>query len=61
VSLTLTIETGGDAFADGARDELARLLRQTADRIEAGNGSLPILDYNGARCGSWEIDEADDD
>lgn len=44
--------TGGKAI-----NEVARLLRQTADRIEAGGGGGYMMDVNGNRCGSWLIDD----
>lgn len=55
--LTVTIEATGAAFDDNPAPELARILRELADRIEpqeAGTlpGWLPILrDLNGNRCG----------
>jgi hypothetical protein len=58
----LTIRTDGAAFHDSAdnspSDELARLLRQIADRIEqSGTPShyLTIHDINGNDCGRFAL------
>lgn len=50
----LTIDTDNAAFDDGP-DELARLLREVADEVEAPHGhTRSILDVNGNRVGSWK-------
>ena len=54
---TLTIETGNDAFGSsvGERNsEVARILREAADRIERGDhyGDFTLRDYNGNRVGA---------
>lgn len=65
---TLTISTGNAAFGendDERREELSRLLRQTADRLLSGmlsgrtEGAL--IDSNGNRVGAWTLTERDDD
>jgi hypothetical protein len=55
----LTIDTDNAAFEDGGNDEVARILRKLADRVEYGdrladdNGAC--LDANGNRVGTWEL------
>ena len=51
-SVTLTIRTGNAAFADFPREEVARILRRTADLLIAGR-ELPInlWDTNGNHVG----------
>lgn len=54
---TLNIETHSAAIAEDGREfELARILRTTAERVENGQDSGILLDINGARVGSWEMD-----
>lgn len=54
---TLQIETTGDAFdADGSgqdRDELARILRDVADRVEDWQTDGSVRDVNGNTVGRW--------
>lgn len=50
----LSIDTGNAAFEDGAAQEVARILRELADRIE-GRACLPdavrLFDINGNHVG----------
>lgn len=49
---TIVIETNGAAFEDAPASEIARILREMADRIES-HGILPVpRDINGNKCGS---------
>lgn len=54
----LEIDLGGDAFEDEASVEIARILRATAEDVEA---DLPIdfvvdlSDINGLTCGTYRI------
>lgn len=51
---TITIETLGAAFEDSP-EEVARILRTMADRMES-TGILPIpRDINGNKCGSVTV------
>jgi UDP-N-acetylglucosamine pyrophosphorylase len=60
--LEFGISCENDAFSDGnGRHEMARLMRQTADRIEAGEEGGTLVEVNGNRCGSWYIEEPDKD
>ncbi|KPK74218.1 MAG: hypothetical protein AMJ84_00055 [Acidithiobacillales bacterium SM23_46] len=54
--LSLEIEGNGSAFADGGETETARLLRQAANRIEAGHDCGNLLDINGNTCGAWSFE-----
>ena len=59
--LELTIETENDAFADNPCDELARILRNLADKIKGCQLSdypqLIIRDINGNNCGMLTLTE----
>lgn len=51
---TLQISTDGSAFEGFSGNEVARILRALAKKVESGeevDGS--IFDLNGNRCGSW--------
>ena len=56
---TVKIFTDNDAFMNGApREELARILRNIADRLVCGelpHVSSPgrVMDYNGNECGTF--------
>lgn len=52
---TLTIDTGNDAFFLDTGAELARILRETADRLENGDTGAPVYDYNGNTVGRFEL------
>lgn len=60
---TLTIDNlDNAAFVDaGPRYELARILRQLADHLEAGRDPSKIYDLNGNAVGSWQLGETTDD
>ena len=62
-SIRIEIDTNGDAFHDGQEPaqyapgpEIARILREIADRIEWDDASepLPLLDYYGNNVGKYE-------
>lgn len=58
--LTVTIETGNAAFHDDesgepSGHEAARILRELADRLEAGATDGKVRDYNGNTVGSFEL------
>ena len=55
-AFALTIHTGTDAFKPDPSPELARILREIADQIEAGRDygkSVPVRDINGNDVGSF--------
>lgn len=59
----IEIELTNSAFAGHPGNELARILRDLANRLESltpdGEGVLnrdcPLRDVNGNRCGNWRI------
>lgn len=51
----MTVHVDNAAFQDSAADELARILRQTADRVERFGTGGKVMDINGNSCGSWKI------
>lgn len=60
----LKIETDNAAFTDSPKAEIARILRETADKLESGVFVNKLRDYNGNTVGSvdYEVDdEVDDD
>ena len=58
--ITITIKTDGAAFERGYEaTEVATILRSIANRISGEddiNASICIVDSNGNRCGSYEVD-----
>jgi len=61
VTFTLELESGNAAMVDDPRYAVARLLRQTADRLEEFEESGVLLDENGNRVGEWGLDVEEDD
>ena len=50
----LTFRTDNAAFSDYPELEIARILRETADRVEAGHAGLGhIHDFNGNTVGNF--------
>ena len=59
MTINITIETENAAFEDiSERPEVARILRELADKIETYRNPSVIMDINGNRCGSFEVVEA---
>jgi hypothetical protein len=53
----LRISTSNDAFADGSDlEEVARILREVADRIEAGEPAGQVRDINGNTVGNYKLE-----
>lgn len=52
---TLRIETDNEAFTDSPKAEIARILRETADRLESGRYVNKLRDLNGNTVGSAEL------
>ena len=53
----LVLDSGNAAFSgDGAQFETARLLKNTAERVEAGHNCGVLMDVNGNRCGMWDFE-----
>ena len=49
------ISMANAAFDDAPASELARILRDIARRIEAGDSSGIAFDANGNRAGQWSV------
>lgn len=60
---TLKIDdTGNAAFTDGnASAECVRILRETADKLEAGKDHGKVYDINGNPVGTWDFCEPEID
>ncbi len=58
--ITIVIETGNAAFDDSPASEIARILRELAEKFEQYGGRQfeKLYDVNGNRCGSIDIREA---
>lgn len=52
---TLRIETDNETFTDNPKAEIARILRETADRLESGRYVNKLRDLNGNTVGSAEL------
>jgi predicted aconitase len=52
--ITIEINNSGSAF-DEPREEIARILRELAVQIEAGNTPYFLRDFNGNRCGTVQM------
>lgn len=54
----LSFDLGNAAFeGDQLTGEIARLLREAADKVEAGEISAPLRDINGNEVGHWWYDQ----
>lgn len=58
----LDISTENAAFEDtlDGRGEVARILREIADRLDEGQHNGTARDVNGNKCGSWRLMSAED-
>lgn len=54
---TITIQMDNAAFADEPATELARILRNLAERIEEGSTESRLRDINGNHVGQFTITE----
>lgn len=65
MNIHFSISTNGNAaFADEPATEIARILRETAKRIEDGDfpeGVTPVHDINGNKCGHFTMIEDGED
>lgn len=52
-TFTVTFNTNNDAFAEDPAPEIARILRELADKVAEGDdlGLIRLRDVNGARVG----------
>lgn len=53
----LTFNMDNEAFAGDGCDEAARILREVANKVEAGRTEGSIMDANGNNVGTWEVSE----
>lgn len=60
-SFTLTIETTNEAFGDWPGNEVARILRDLANRVDGDSEGMTgtCRDLNGNRVGSWAFEAAE--
>lgn len=56
---TIEIDTSNSAFEDVEQDEIARILREIANKLENDSTDGPIYDINGARVGKYGFDLGD--
>ena len=57
MAITIHIETDGAAFVEfGGRPEVARILREIADKIEQHRNPEVIREVNGNRCGYINVE-----
>ena len=60
--MNVSFTTGNSAFCGGnGTYEVARLLRQIADRVEIGYQDGSVVDLNGNRVGEWSLSLPDTD
>lgn len=58
MKLSVQLDSENDALTGPAGPhEVARLLRLTADQIEGGADCGRLMDYNGNRVGSWDLEK----
>lgn len=55
MKFTLEINCNNAAFEDGATFEIARILRELADDLDAGHSTTVLRDANGNRVGQAEL------
>lgn len=53
--LRVKIDTDNDAFVGNGAEEVARLLRIIAKKIEGGALDGSVRDCNGNKCGSFDL------
>ena len=53
--LTITFETENAAFEGDKLREIAKMVRQVAEKIEAGRDSGKIMDVNGNSIGTFDV------
>ena len=54
----LKFRMGNSAFDDGNKEyEVARILKEIAEKVENGRTEGSIMDYNGNNIGEWIIED----
>jgi len=56
MKFTITIECDNAAFTDDAAHEVARILREAADKLERGQTEFKLMDYNGNTVGRAKVE-----
>lgn len=56
MKLSLDLNSNNAAFEDSGEFEVARILRDVADRIESGSTEGRLRDVNGNNVGSWFLE-----
>ena len=51
---TLKFDTDNSAFDDAPREEIARILKEAAEKVIYGENDGKILDENGNTIGKWK-------
>ncbi len=52
---TITVQMDNEAFTDYPASELARILRDLSEKVEAGIMVCAVMDGNGNRVGQFEV------
>jgi hypothetical protein len=52
----MKFKTGNAAFEDYAEQEVSRILKEIADKVENGSTDGKIRDINGNTIGEWDLD-----
>jgi hypothetical protein len=55
-SFSLNLNIDNAAFGEDRSLEIARILREAADKLEAGSTGSQLRDFNGNRVGQFVID-----
>lgn len=57
----LQFETNNAAFeGEMLAAECARILRNLAQKVQAGQDSGSVVDVNGNKCGTWHLEQPED-
>lgn len=59
MKFTLTIECDNAAFEDSRNDEIARILRAAARRLEQGGIGTSLHDANGNKVGTMQLEDSE--
>lgn len=54
IGFTITFDTDNDCFTSKPEKETARILRDIAGKVEAGQTFGKVMDINGNSIGTWE-------
>ena len=51
----MEFKTGNAAFEDYAEQEISRILKEIADKVENGSTGGKVRDINGNTIGEWDL------